>query len=917
MTIRTFAALLALLLSAAVHANPLSWQQDALRAIDQVPTRQLAALDITQLAEEDAFNEAMGQPPRFAIAHPELLNVAHSADWEQSGDASIWRLRVKAANAVSVNFGFTRFRLPEGAALYLYSADRSQLAGPYTAAHNNVHDELWTPIIAGDEVIVELNVPTERRPAVQLELGSINQGYRGFGDAVKEYLQPDLDLDAGGKQCKDGGGRSGACNQDVACLSDGDPWNEPRRSVGAYSRSGTFACSGSLVNNTANDRRPLFMTATHCINAAQAPSIVVYWNYEWPSCRRPGAAGGTSTNPPNPATSSSGGTWLAATVNPFSGGGCTVGSQCSDMTLIELNNAPNPDWNLFWSGWDRRPPPTACAQGAPNTTDGLCASIHHPGVHEKRITFVAQDIQVGNIAAATGVHWHPFWHPNPPELPNMPGGAPAVIPPAVTEGGSSGSPLYTAAQRFIGVLSGGPAACGATGANLSDFYGQLAHAWEGLGTPSTRMRDYLDPIGGAPLFIDGIGVSPFALAVDPATVAACASAGSVALDIDVLQSEPGFTGTVALSAAGQPTGSTVAFAPPSVVTPGSSVLTVGALGAATPGNYALVVTGTSGGDEVNRTVPFVLNDVAPGAVGLSSPANNAVGVSFQPTLTWSAASSGGATSYLVEVASDAGFGTLVFSQTVDDLTSVQVSPALASNTSYWWRVTAANACGTATPSAVFTFKTQPAPGDCDDSTTPVVIFTEDFTGGLGGFSTAGSVGAQTWAVSNVRPSPLSGGNAALAVDIPTVSDQRLTSPTIALPAADLPLTLKFQNWRNIENNGATACYDGGILEVSVNGGAFTQITGAGLLNDPYRGPISASFANPLAGLNAWCEPAPGRPYDDTLVDLSPYAGSNVQLRWRLGTDNSVAREGWYVDDIRVQACQADNDLIFADGFEAP
>ena len=151
-----------------------------------------------------------------------------------------------------------------------------------------------------------------------------------------------------------------------------------------------------------------------------------------------------------------------------------------------------------------------------------------------------------------------------------------------------------------------------------------------------------------------------------------------------------------------------------------------------------------------------------------------------------------------------------------------------------------------------------------------------------------------------------------------MSDQRLISPAIALPADQSPITLKFQNYRNLENNSTAACFDGGILEVSSNGGAFVQVTGTALLNDPYRGLVSAQYENPLAGLNAWCEPSAGRPYADTLIDLTPYAGQSVQLRWRVGTDRSVNREGWYVDDIRVQGCAiggGGGESIFSDGFE--
>lgn len=78
-----------------------------------------------------------------------------------------------------------------------------------------------------------------------------------------------------------------------------------------------------------------------------------------------------------------------------------------------------------------------------------------------------------------------------------------MIPPSVTEQGSSGSPLYNADRQLVGVLSGGPSVCGSTGTSLRDQYGKLAHAWEGLGTPATRVRDYLDPDSTGAEFIYG------------------------------------------------------------------------------------------------------------------------------------------------------------------------------------------------------------------------------------------------------------------------------------------------------------------------------------------------------------------------------------------------------------------------------
>jgi hypothetical protein len=217
---------------------------------------------------------------------------------------------------------------------------------------------------------------------------------------------------------------------------------------------------------------------------------------------------------------------------------------------------------------------------------------------------------------------------------------------------------------------------------------------------------------------------------------------------------------------------------------------------------------------------------------------------------------------------------------------------------------------------VFTFKTSPGPGACDDSASPVTVYSENFTGGIGGYTTTGSTGASTWAISAARPSPASGGNAVLAVDIPTTSDQRLISPPIALPSGQSPVTLRFWNDQTIEDQtGGTSCWDGGLLEVSTdNGTTWTQLPNAAMLTQPYTGAIGAG---PASGAQGWCgDPAP---YADSIVDVDAYAGQTVRFRWRLSTDSSVGRvpHGWYVDDIRVQSCVAGgNDVIFVNGFEA-
>lgn len=456
---------LALALPAAARADASRPMAVALSAkpLDSVRSVDFGPLNLEWLEWEDSARERQNLPPRFAVPHSVRLTPRTSGTWEEvAGGLWLWRLRVRAERAASINLGFTHFRLPEGTRLQIYSADLSYVVRPFTPEDNEDHGQLWTPAVPTNDLVVELVAPRSVRDEVELELGQIGHGYRSLGAL-------------GGSTLKSGG----ACNMDVECLNSADPWRKNVRAVGRIQISGGVLCTGSLVNNTAQDRRMYFITAQHCgVDPSNAASVVIYWNFQNSTCRTPGTVANASG--------------ADVQFNQFhTGAFFRAESSASDFTLIELDDPPVPAYNHYWAGWDRSSGDVSCPQGScfECSQASLCTSIHHASGGEKRITFAEQAIE-----PAPGddnflwVHWDP--------TPVFPPDPSLTIPPQVTEPGSSGAPLYNRSRRFVGQLYGGPSACGQTGDNLSDYYGRFNTSW-------SAAAPYLDPANTGALLIDG------------------------------------------------------------------------------------------------------------------------------------------------------------------------------------------------------------------------------------------------------------------------------------------------------------------------------------------------------------------------------------------------------------------------------
>jgi hypothetical protein len=101
-----------------------------------------------------------------------------------------------------------------------------------------------------------------------------------------------------------------------------------------------------------------------------------------------------------------------------------------------------------------------------------------------------------------------------------------------------------------------------------------------------------------------------------------------------------------------------------------------------------------------------------------------------------------------------------------------------------------------------------------------------------------------------------------------------------------------------------SCFDGGLLEISTDGGAWTYVSAGAFLAGGYTGTIFTN-GNPLGGQKAWCQGAIGS-MTQVRVDLSAWAGHEVRVRWHMGEDSSTALDGWYVDSVAFQNAVVEN-----------
>jgi len=409
--------------------------------------------DMIQVNNEDLRNDSLFLPRRFSIMMPVNIDIIKSGTWFQLEDGSrICRLKIFAEGAIANNLYFNNFFLPEGVKLFLYDESNKQLKGAFTNFNNPKSGHFATELMAGETVILELNIPAEIKNDPIIHISEFGYAYRD----VPHYDEIN------------GFGGSDWCEVNINCSPEGDDWQTQKRGVVRImvkvSGSGWW-CTGSLINNVRYDATPFVLTADHCAfqlnqyaSETDLDQWIFYFNYESATCDNP------NTEPE---------LFSMVGASKIAQGG-KRGQEGSDFYLVLLNNLVPSGYNPYFMGWSRF-----------NEISSQGVTIQHPEGDIKKIsTYITPLESSGWYGNGLQSHWKVIWA----QTENNWG---------VTEAGSSGSPLFDSEGRLIGTLTGGLAACdesGPLGPDKPDYYGKFSYHWQSNGTVDTaQLKPWLDP----------------------------------------------------------------------------------------------------------------------------------------------------------------------------------------------------------------------------------------------------------------------------------------------------------------------------------------------------------------------------------------------------------------------------------------
>ncbi len=539
--------------------------------LDEFAAVNFQSLDMNVVNAEDALASEKDKPYRIGVLRHLNISPETHGTWITLADGTrVWRLKItsRGAKTLALNFS-SKVMIPEGGKLFAYNKTKTHIVGAFGSETDGFEA---MQVVEGDEITLEYAAPgyVSQLPVIQIE--NVSHNYRGFEDFFTG-----LEAHAIAQE------KAESCQVDVACVPESTGWTNEINATVHFTfndGSGTFVCSGATVNNTGSSAgvcKPYILTAWHCGERQSSASSLAqwtwYWKYQKASCAT-GAANASNTGAPYNVTMT-GGTLRASSGNGTLNNPPTTNEVAgSDFYLAELNSLPPASYNVYYAGWDRS-----------NTAATSGKGIHHPAGSAKKISTYTTSLASSTYnGGAPNGHWRVIW-------------AATTNGHGVTEGGSSGSPIFNQNHQVVGQLSGGSSFCNAT--SQPDLYGKMFTNWDQCGTAANaQLKPWLDPSNTGVTSLAGVAAP--CTATTPVAPVANFSANATAISV----------------------GTTVQFTDLSTGAPSSWAWTVSP---ATGWSYAGGTSATSQNPQITFTTAgsYTITLVATNAQGNDSEVKNA------------------------------------------------------------------------------------------------------------------------------------------------------------------------------------------------------------------------------------------------------------------------------------------------------
>lgn len=230
----------------------------------------------------------------------------------ETANGTTWGTSIRVRDAKRLRLHLENVQLPAGTTMWVYGTSGDAIA--FDAALIDEHKGLWTPSVDGDTIHLEIEAPAGE--TVSFDTREVLELLYARGGAIHTDDAPTCLID-----------------QDVNCQTTTEfpALASVKRAVGQMEFAipgGGAVCTGTLINNQANNNTPYFLTANHCISSSSsATSLETYFDYLYDSCVSAQAH------------------WLPA----VQGSTLMATSANSDVTLLRLNSLPSNRALLGWT----------------------------------------------------------------------------------------------------------------------------------------------------------------------------------------------------------------------------------------------------------------------------------------------------------------------------------------------------------------------------------------------------------------------------------------------------------------------------------------------------------------------------------------------------------------------------------------